>query len=123
MSTHPLRVLFCFGVSQRFFDLPEDGVTTDDVWQAVVALTDGIKSQPGIEFIGDIDDDSQMVGPSDGWPWTFYLLCDADSQTTVKAACNVLRTIQVGGGGHRLWKYVKVEARIGRALTPLEYKD
>jgi hypothetical protein len=113
-----LRVLFCFGISQHFFDLPADGVTTGDVWQATVSLMDQIKALPGVDFIGDIDDDSHTVGPSDGWPWTFYLLCDVDSQATVKAACNFLRTIQVGQSDFKLWKFVKVEARMGRALTP-----
>ncbi|GAB3473437.1 hypothetical protein [Nocardiopsis coralliicola] len=123
MGTTPLRVLFCFGINQNFFDLPRDGVTTGDVWQAAVALMDGVKALPGIDFIGDIDDDSHMVGPSDGWPWTFYLLCDADSADTVKQACNLLRTVGVGSSGFALWKYAKVEARIGRALTPRTYAE
>jgi hypothetical protein len=55
-----------------------------------------------------------MVGPSDGWPWTCYILADVDSQETVKAACNLFRTTMVGE--HALWHYAKIEARIGRAL-------
>lgn len=123
MSTEPLRVLFCIGINQNFFDLPEGGVTTGDVWTAFVALMDGIKSTPGVEFIGDIDDDAHMVGPSDSWPWTCYLLCDADTQSAVKDACGLVRTIPVGESDWKLWKYAKIEARIGRALTPREYKD
>ena len=122
MTKEPLRVLFCLGINQNFFDLPKDGVGTADVWTATVALTDGIKALPGVTFIGDIDDDSHQVGPSDGWPWTCYLLCDVDTQETVKQACNFLRTIQVGDSDHKLWKYAKIEARIGRPLIPLEYK-
>lgn len=123
MTTVPLRVLFCFGINQNFFDLPQDGIGTDDVWKGVVELWDGIKSLPGVRFIGDIDDDAQMVGPSDGWPWTCYMLCDVDTQETVKQACNFLRTVRIGDGPHKLWKFAKVEARMGRPLTPLEYKD
>ena len=121
MSTEPLRVLFCIGINQNFFDLPEGGVTTGDVWTSFVGLMDGIKGLAGVDFIGDMDDDTHMVGPSDGWPWTCYLLCDVDTQATVKEACNLLRTLQVGDSDWKLWKYVKIEARIGRALTPREY--
>lgn len=121
MTDSPLRVLFCLGINQNFFDLPEGGVTTGDVWTAFVALMDGIKALDGIDFIGDIDDDSTMVGPSDSWPWTCYLLADADGHDTVKAACGLIRTIGVGESEWKLWKFVKIEARIGRALTPRQY--
>jgi hypothetical protein len=117
VTAQPLRVLFCIGINQNFFDLPADGLTAGDVWKATVSMMDSLKALPGITFIGDFDDDSHMVGPSDGWPWTCYVLADADSQDTVKAACNLFRTIPVGGGDARLWRFAKVEARIGRALT------
>lgn len=123
MSTPPLRVLFCIGINQNFFDLPDGVVTAGDVWTAFVGLMDGIKGLPGVDFIGDIDDDTHMVGPSDGWPWTCYLLCDVDAQETVKEACNFLRSVTVGESDWKLWKYATIEARIGRALTPREYQD
>ncbi|UQS24676.1 hypothetical protein L1857_18555 [Amycolatopsis thermalba] len=117
MSAPPLRVLFCIGINQNFFDLPAGGITPGHVWQAFVSMMDGIKALPGVDFIGDIDDDSHMVGPSDGWPWTAYILADVDTAETVKAACNLFRTTPVGDGGAKLWRFAKVEARIGRALT------
>ncbi|MET9261394.1 hypothetical protein [Amycolatopsis sp. NPDC004079] len=120
MSTQPLRVLFCIGINQNFFDLPADGITIGDVWQSFVSMMDQLKALPGITFIGDIDDDAHMVGPSDGWPWTCYLLADADSQETVKAGVNLLRTVEVGGNGVKLWRFAKMEARIGRPLTVRE---
>ncbi|MCX5446409.1 hypothetical protein [Streptomyces nigrescens] len=117
MATRPLRVLFCIGINRNFFDLPRDGLTAGDVWEAFVSMTDQLKALPGITFIGDIDDDSHMVGPSDGWPWTCYILADADNRDTVEAACDLFRTTPVGDGGVKLWRFAKVEARIGRALT------
>ncbi|MBN9746727.1 MULTISPECIES: hypothetical protein [Amycolatopsis] len=123
MSTQPLRVLFCIGINQNFFDLPADGITIGDVWQSFVSMMDQLKALPGITFIGDIDDDAHMVGPSDGWPWTCYILADADSQETVKAGCNLLRTTEVGSNGVKLWRFAKIEARIGRPLTVREDVD
>ena len=109
----PLRVLFCIGISQNFFDLPtgQGGA----VWKATVQLLDEIEAMDGVRVLGTIDDDAHMVGPSDGWPWTAYVLADVDTQETVKAVCNLFRTIPVGE--HSLWRYAKVEARIGRPLV------
>lgn len=117
MTAQPLRVLFCIGINQNFFDLPSDGITSGDVWKAFVSMMDQLKALPGVAFIGDIDDDSHLVGPSDGWPWTCYLLADVDTQETVKAACNLFRTTPVGSSEFKLWRFAKIEARIGRALT------
>ena len=36
-------------------------------------------------------------------------------QETVKEACNLFRTTEVEE--HALWRYAKIEARMGRALT------
>jgi hypothetical protein len=117
MTGQPLRVLLCFGVNQNFFDLPSGGISTGDVWKATVSLLDQLRTLSGLTYIGDIDDDAHMVGPSSGWPWTFYVLADADTAETVTAACNLLRTTPVGDGEARLWRFVKVEARTGRPLT------
>ena len=109
----PLRVLFCIGINQNFFDLPtgQGGA----VWKATVQLLDEIEAMAGVRVLGTIDDDAHMVGPSDSWPWTAYVLADVDTQETVKAVCNLFRTIPVGE--HSLWRYAKVEARIGRPLV------
>lgn len=78
-------------------------------------LLDEIEAMAGVRVLGTIDDDAHMVGPSDGWPWTAYVLADVDTQETVKSVCNLFRTIPVGE--HSLWRYAKVEARIGRPLV------
>ncbi|MGW4489523.1 hypothetical protein ACWEOE_37525 [Amycolatopsis sp. NPDC004368] len=120
MTGRPLRVLFCIGINQNFFDLPADDLDQRDVWLAFVAMMDSIKAMPGVAFLADIDDDAHMVGPSDGWPWTCYLVADVDTRETVEAACNLLRTTRVGAGEVKLWRFAKIEARIGRALTMRE---
>ncbi|UOT03380.1 hypothetical protein MPY17_31265 [Rhodococcus opacus] len=118
-KTEPLRVLFCIGINQNFFDLPtgQGGL----VWKAFSGMMDAVAETPGVRVIGDIDDDSHLVGPSDGWPWTCYILADVDTQETVKAVCNLFRTTLVGE--YTLWRYAKIEARIGRALTVREDVD
>lgn len=110
----PLRVLFCGAVLQNFFDLPAAEI--GKVWAATGEMLRGIRDLPGVNILGTLDDDETMVGTSPtGWPWTFYILADVPDRATAVAACNLFRTIEVGE--HRLWKYMRVEARIGRELV------
>lgn len=113
MAHEPLRTLFCVGNNQNFFDLPKADI--GPVWVATQTFLTSLRDMDGIDVIGTFDDDSHMVGPSDGWPWTFYVLADVKDQATVKEACNLLRTIMVGE--FALWKYFKIEARMGRELV------
>ncbi|MET1755729.1 hypothetical protein ABVV53_09690 [Novosphingobium sp. RD2P27] len=116
MSDTPksLRVLFCGAVLQNFFDLPSSEI--GKVWAATGEMLKGIRDLPGVTVLGTIDDDETMVGTSpNGWPWTFYILADVPCRATAVAACNLFRTIEIGE--HRLWKYIRVEARIGRELV------
>ena len=111
---NPLRVLFCGAVLQNFFDLPFSDI--GKVWSATGEMLKGIRDLPGVTILGTIDDDETMVGTSPtGFPWTFYILADVPDRETAVAACNFFRTIEVGE--HRLWKYLRVEARIGRELV------
>lgn len=109
-----LRVLFCGAVLQNFFDLPASDI--GKVWAATGEMLKGIRDLPGVDILGTIDDDQTMVGTSPtGWPWTFYILAEVPDRETAVAACNLFRTIEVGE--YRLWKYMRVEARIGRELV------
>lgn len=107
-----LRVLFCIGVSQSFFD--EDAARVPELAQAIIAAFTDLSGRFGVRVLGTMDDDELMVGPSVVWPWTAYILADAPSLDAVAAVCNVLREREVAGS--RLWKYLRVEARVGRPL-------
>lgn len=111
--TPPLRVLFCMGINQNFFDLPKEGIGL--VWTAFAGMMSKMGRMDGINVLGNMDDDSVVVGPSQGWPWTCYILADVDTYAQVVAACNLFRTTPVGE--HALWRYAKIEARVGRALN------
>lgn len=109
-----LRTLFCMAVLQNFFDLPAADI--GPVWKATGEMLRGIADLPGVEILGTMDDDQTMVGVTPGgWPWTFYILADVPDRETAVAACNLFRTVAVGD--HRLWRYIRVEARIGRELA------
>jgi len=107
-----LRVLFCFGVSQSFFE--EDAARVPELAGAIEKAFEDLSGRFGLRVLGTLDDDELMVGPSTVWPWTAYILADAPSLDAVTAVCNVLRETEVGGG--KLWKYLRVEARVGRPL-------
>ena len=112
MSQNTLRVLFCIGVNQNFFDATP--AEAKQVWGAFGVMMKGMEETPGIRVIGNMDDDQLMVGPSTTAPWTTYVLADADSLENVAAVCNLFRTTPVGE--RKLWKYCKIEARVGREL-------
>ncbi|MGU7771737.1 hypothetical protein ACV229_16395 [Burkholderia sp. MR1-5-21] len=109
----PLRVLFCCGVTQNFFDLPREKIGV--VWQAYGAMLAAVEAMPGVRVLGVMDDDRLVVGQSDGAPWTFYIMADVADFDTAVAVRNLYRTTPVGE--YNLWRYGKIEARVGRALT------
>lgn len=111
----PLRTLFCIGVNQNFFDATP--AEAKDVWVAFSAMMNGIAKLPGVKVLGNLDDDQIMVGPSLNWPWTTYVLADVPDYDTVAAACNLFRVTPVGEGTFKLWKYMRIEARVGRELV------
>ncbi len=107
-----LRVLFCIGVSQSFFDAPSAKVP--EIVPAIARAFDDLQGRFGIRVLGTMDDDELMVGPSADYPWTAYILADAPSVESVTAVCNLVRETEVGE--HRLWRYLRIEARVGRQL-------
>ena len=107
-----LRVLFCMGVTQSFFDQPQERIMP--VIQAIGSAFADLSGRFGIRVLGTFDDDELMVGSSATWPWTAYILADAPSVDAVTAVCNLVRESEVEGS--RLWKYMKIEARVGRPL-------
>lgn len=119
-ETKPIRTLFCIAVLQNFFDLPSSDI--GKVWVAFEKVMKGISDLPGVTILGMLDDDETMVGTSPtGFPWTCYIMADCPDRETVRQACNFFRTIEVDE--HRLWRYMRVEARMGRALeVPAGFK-
>jgi len=121
MSDAPkkIRTMFCIAVLQPFFDLPSSKI--GEVWQAVGKMMGELHNMEGVEVLGMLDDDETMVGTSPtGFPWTVYIMADMPDRDSVVAACNLFRVIEIGE--YRLWKYLRVEARMGRPLeVPAQY--
>lgn len=111
-APRPIRTLFCFGVLPAFFDLNDD--VRKQVFDRLIEAYSDLAGRFGITVLGTLDDDRSMVGPSLGWPWTSYILADAPDHDAVTGVCNILRQFHVGE--HRIWRYIRVETRTGRAL-------
>jgi hypothetical protein len=107
-----LRVLFCLGVLPEFFSA--DGDTQAALLSGIPAAFEDLGGRFGVRVLGTMDDDELMVGCSATWPWTCYILADVPDLQTVARVCNVVREAEAGD--HRLWRYLKVEARVGRRL-------
>jgi hypothetical protein len=107
-----LRVLFCIGVTQSFFDEAPAGVPV--IAQGITSAFADLGGRFGLKVLGTMDDDELMVGSSATWPWTAYILADAPSLEAITGVCNLLRESEVNG--FRLWRYMRIEARVGRPL-------
>jgi hypothetical protein len=68
----------------------------------------------GVKVLGSLDDDQSQIGPALSYPWTFYALADVPDIETVGKIVNQLRQ-----GDNPLFKYIKIETRIGRAASDL----
>ena len=108
------RVLFCIGVNQNFMDATQEEM--GQVWVAFSAMMKGISDLPGVDVLGVLDDDRIQVGPSVAAPWTAYIMADVDGLDSVIKACDLFRSTPVGDGTYKLWKYCRVDSRIGRSL-------
>ena len=105
-----LRVLFCIGVQQTFFEE-----------ESTVGRVEGGRNHGGVR--GSVrtlrcnsawrqwTTSSWSASPRP-WPWTAYVLADAPDLESVSAVCNIVRDTAVGE--HRLWRYLRIEARDGR---------
>jgi hypothetical protein len=112
-ETPTIRGLICMGVSQTMCD--EEAERLPGIFAKVGEAFADLHGRFGLTVLGTFDDDQIMVGPSAQWPWTAYILVDAPDYGSIVRACNVVREVHVGP--YRLWRYLKIEARIGRRLV------
>lgn len=113
-TNSPLRTLFCIGVTQEFFNAGDEERAA--VAAAIPPAFERLADRFGVRVLGTLDDDQLMVGASAAWPWTSYILADVPDLDTVSRVCGIVRETEVGTGGVRLWRYLRIEARTGRPL-------
>ncbi len=107
-----LRVLFCAGVLPAFFDAPK--AVRKKVFGMCNDAFGNLEERFPVKVLGSLDDDQNQIGPTFTYPWTFYFLCDVPDIDTVNAIVNQLRQ-----GDDPLFKYIKLETRIGRAASDI----
>jgi hypothetical protein len=106
------RVLFAIGVLSPFYEADDE--TAQAVKDAIATAYSDLGVRFGASVVGTFDDIDLHVGPSPSWPWTSYILADVPTYESIRDMCNLVRTTRVGDD--RLWKYIKLEARIGTRL-------
>jgi hypothetical protein len=107
-----LRVLFAFGLTPDFYAADTEHVNA--MIAALGSAFEDLAGRFGVTVLGGMDDDQLQVGPSSAWPWTAYVLADAPDLDAAIAVCDLVRETPVLES--RLWRYIRVEARIGRPL-------
>jgi hypothetical protein len=108
-----LRVLFAIGLTQEFFNLPRSEVKP--VMEAFKIAFGDLEGRFGVRVLGTMDDDQTLVGAAPTRPFTCYILAEAPDRDAVIGVCNELRVTSVADD-IQLWKFVHIEARIGRPL-------
>lgn len=108
-----VRVLFAIGVLPPFYEADDDEVR--GLFDTLIEVYADLGGRYGATVLGTFDDYLLSVGPSRSWPWTSYLLADLPDVDTAIALCNLVRTTR-HPNGHKLWHYLRVEARIGTRL-------
>ncbi|KKC27654.1 hypothetical protein [Sphingomonas sp. SRS2] len=111
-----LRTMFFIGNSQNFHDLKSDEIK--GVLDIFIETLGKFQETFGAKIIASFDDDQMMVGPSEGWPWTAYIIADVPDLDSVFKICGLFRDTAVGDS--RLWKYGRIQARVGRTLMGLD---
>ena len=107
-----IRVLFCAGVLPVFFESPPEA--RKGVYEECIKVFSNWEERFGVKVLGSLDDDQSHIGPSLTYPWTFYALADVPDLETVGKIVNQLRE-----GDNPLFKYIKIETRIGRAASDI----
>lgn len=107
-----LRVLFCIGVTSGFFEAEPEELGT--IKAAIEEAFDDLSGRFGVRVLGTMDDDRLLVGTSESWPWVSYILADVPDLHAAHAVTDILRGR--AADGYPLWRYLKIEARIGRPL-------
>jgi hypothetical protein len=107
-----LRVLFCFGGLPEFYAQP--AARFERLMAGFFLAFDRLGERFGIRVLGTLDDVWLMTGPSLTYPWTCYILAAAPTYNAVHQVTRQLMDVEVDGD--RLWRYAKVEARVGPPL-------
>ncbi len=108
-----VRVLFAIGLTSEFFSTPEQELRP--ILDACKEAFRDLDKRFGVTVLGTLDDDETMIGARSNWPWTCYILAEAPNRHAVSEVCNQLRETKVGITA-RLWRFMTIEARVGRPL-------
>jgi hypothetical protein len=111
-STHALRVLLCLAATQSYYDaVPEEQVKVKaGLREAFGQLEDRFN----VRLLGGVDDDLLSHGATQLPHYRAYILLDAADFDTVVNLCKVVKETAVGP--YCLWRYLGIDARIGREL-------
>lgn len=107
-----LRVLFCIGVLPDFYAQPS--ADFDRLLKPFGTAFNDLGARFDIHVLGTLDDVYLQNGPSFGYPWTCYILATAPHHHAVAQVVAQLMNVEVDG--FRLWRYAKIEARLGPPL-------
>ena len=111
--SQPLRVLFCGALRDEYFRAGAE--ERHKFVEASFSTRNRLLEELDITVLGTLDDDRVRKGASGGWPWTWYILADVPDYDTVQEFMRAYSQTLVDDDV-LMWRYVSMEARIGRPL-------
>lgn len=108
-----LRVMFCGALRDEYFRA--GAAEREKFVEASFGTRNRLFQELDIKVLATLDDDRVRKGASDGWPWTWYILADVPDFETVQEFMRTYSQTLVDDDV-LMWKYVSMEARIGRPL-------
>jgi hypothetical protein len=108
-----VRVMFCVGAVQNFIDIAgtaEGGRVLD----ATKAVLGSIEDRSDVRILATMNDDQLQVGAASGYPYTAYVIADADNLEAVLAVCNSIKDARIDGSP--LARFLRFDARLGQPL-------
>jgi hypothetical protein len=113
---YPLRVLLCLVATQSYYDAePEEQEKVKAALREGFGLLD---ERFDIRLLGGFDDDLLSHGATHLPHYRAYILLDTANLNTVVNLCRVVKETRVGP--YCLWRYLGIDARIGRRLPFIE---
>jgi len=111
-----LRVLLCLAATQSYYDAKDDEQA--EVKAGLRTAFERLEERFDVRVLGAIDDDLLAHGATHLPHYRAYILLAARDLNTAVELCKVVKETRVGP--YRLWRYLGLDARIGRTLPFVE---
>ena len=115
-SPRELRVLLCLAAAHTYYEAEDD--EQEAVKAGLKRAFERLEERFDVRVLGAIEDDLLAHGATHLPHYRAYILLAARDLDTAVELCKVVKETRVGP--YRLWRYLGLDARLGRTLPFVE---